>query len=136
MRYVIVAIIFVAGCTTQAPVLSIQDRAGLGAYMAYQAITVEKPPSPPSPAPSPDSGDTCDECGGSGKLGDGTVFVRCSACNGTGKKQDAPEPQPEIAPTVKAMTIGPERYAVPPKGDSRTFRKVCRNGKCHWEPVP
>lgn len=28
---------------------------------------------------------TCSNCGGSGKLGDGKIFVTCQACNGTGK---------------------------------------------------
>jgi len=30
-------------------------------------------------------GDTCQNCGGTGKVGDGTVFVPCAACDGTGK---------------------------------------------------
>ena len=29
--------------------------------------------------------DKCSNCGGSGKLGDGKIFVTCQACNGTGK---------------------------------------------------
>ena len=28
---------------------------------------------------------TCQNCGGTGKVGDGTVFVPCAACDGTGK---------------------------------------------------
>ena len=31
------------------------------------------------------SSDVCDNCGGTGKLGDGTVSVKCPICDGTGK---------------------------------------------------
>ena len=29
--------------------------------------------------------DKCANCGGSGRLGDGTIFVTCPVCKGTGK---------------------------------------------------
>ena len=141
MRCLAIVFVLVSGCTA-APVLTVQDRAGLGAYMAYEALTAA-PPAPPAPKPSPDNPDdgdeACGECGGSGKLGDGTVFVKCTACNGTGKKQDKPAPPPppappEITPAPAIPVV--ERYAVPPKGDPRTFRRVCRNGSCAWEPIP
>jgi hypothetical protein len=40
------------------------------------------------------SGDTCDNCGGTGKVGDGTVFVPCAACDGTGKTIKATDNKP------------------------------------------
>ena len=33
------------------------------------------------------SGDICDNCNGTGKVGDGRVFVECAACDGTGKSK-------------------------------------------------
>lgn len=35
-------------------------------------------------APAPASGE-CTNCGGTGKLGDGRIEVKCPACDGTGK---------------------------------------------------
>lgn len=49
--------------------------------------------SGPAPAPSPKPGDTCPNCKGTGKVGDGTVFVTCAACDGTGK---VPQPKVEL----------------------------------------
>ena len=137
MRCLLIACVLLSGCTA-APVLTVQDRAGLGAYMAYEALTAAVP-APPAPKPSPDNpddDDKCEECGGSGKLGDGTVFVRCTTCNGTGKKQDKPAP-PEVPPEPAAKPLPPavQTWATPPR-DGRTYRRVCDGkGKCHWELV-
>lgn len=35
----------------------------------------------------PNVSDVCDNCLGTGKVGDGTVFVTCAACDGTGKRK-------------------------------------------------
>tara|TARA_A100000172_G_scaffold80394_1_gene69835 strand:- start:887 stop:1219 length:333 start_codon:yes stop_codon:yes gene_type:complete len=35
----------------------------------------------------PDLGDLCLDCGGTGKVGDGTVMVKCQTCDGTGKSK-------------------------------------------------
>jgi hypothetical protein len=40
---------------------------------------------------------------------------------------------PPVVETYSAtVTIGPERYATPPK-DGRVYKKICNGGKCHWE---
>ena len=71
-------------------------------------------------------------------------MVTCGACGGTGRKKAAAFDTPESAEAFEAdelkQSAAPkvpvkERYAVPPK-DGRTFRKVCRDGVCAWEPVP
>lgn len=57
------------------------------AYTLAKHTTAVSPDNP-SPVPNPSGpkvGDTCDNCGGSGKVGDGTVFVTCSSCKGDGK---------------------------------------------------
>ena len=36
---------------------------------------------------APNVSDICDNCLGTGKVGDGTVFVTCAACDGTGKRK-------------------------------------------------
>lgn len=51
---------------------------------AAAAATASPAPLPPAPAPAP-SGE-CDNCNGTGKLGDGTVFVPCPVCGGDGVK--------------------------------------------------
>jgi DnaJ-class molecular chaperone len=37
------------------------------------------------PTPTPDAGE-CENCNGTGKVGDGRIVIKCSVCDGTGKK--------------------------------------------------
>ena len=168
-RYAAILLVLFSGCATAQPAMSLAEKCRLGAYLALHIAKEVPPLAVPSPD-KPDQGDTCDECGGAGKLGDGTVFVKCGACNGTGRKPASAFDTPASAEAFEAselkqeavdraarmdakaaaaakappvvetysvpVTIGPERYATPPKGDPRTFRKVCRNGSCMWEPLP
>jgi hypothetical protein len=161
MRYAALVLVFVAGCGAPAPALTLAEECRLGAWLALHVAKEAPPLSVPSPD-KPDQGETCEECGGAGKLGDGTVFVKCGACNGTGKKPAAAFDTPASAEAFEGMELkqeavdraarldaaaakaakpeapqaapGPERYAVPP-ADGRTYRKVCRAGSCAWEPV-
>jgi len=61
------------------------------------------------------SSDICENCSGTGKLGDGTVSVKCPVCDGTGKpatmKADPIHPRMD-APAVKqdAATSGGGTY--------------------------
>jgi hypothetical protein len=43
----------------------------------------------PSPTPTPAPSDVCENCNGTGKLGDGTVFVPCPICGGDGRLNNA-----------------------------------------------
>jgi hypothetical protein len=52
----------------------------------------------PAPSPGPSSGE-CENCAGTGKLGDGTITLTCTVCNGTGKKVNS-KPQAEPDPVV------------------------------------
>lgn len=134
-----------AGCNPTAPV-NTREQARLGAWLALHVAKVGPPQKVPSPD-TPDQGDKCPDCDGTGKLGDGTVFVKCQACNGTGRKPAAAFDSPESADAFEGEILRreavaraappapkPERYAVPPK-DGRTYRKVCRGGQCAWEPI-
>jgi len=116
------------GNALAADVLTVQDRASLGVHIAYALLKSNSPSPPPPPEPGPEPapapGETCDECGGVGKVGDGVVMLTCSACNGTGRKTSSPKPDK----AVKTEPVAPR--------DGRTYRKVCRNGVCTWEPVP
>ena len=161
MKWLTLAVlVLVAGCA-QPPALSLSEECRLGAWLALHVAHEAPPLKVPSPD-KPDQGDTCEECGGAGKLGDGTVFVKCGACNGTGRKPAAAFDTPASAEAFEAAELkqeavdraarleaaaakaakpeapqaapGPERYAVPP-ADGRTYRKVCRAGSCAWEPV-
>ena len=54
------------------------------------------------------SGDTCDDCGGTGRLGDGTVWVKCLACDGTGKRDRNPDDQAyQTEPPPAKMSTDP-----------------------------
>ena len=132
MRWLL-PIIVVAGCTAPPPAFPLREECRLGAWLALHVAHEAPPLRVPSPD-KPDQGDACDECGGTGKLGDGTVFVKCGACNGTGKKPAAAFDSPASAEAFKAAAAPPAPAAAPK--DGRTYRKVCRNGTCTWEPVP
>lgn len=97
MKYlvpVVAVLLLAAGCSPTGPVFSVQDRAGLGAFLAFEIVAND---SGATPVPTPDgapAGDWCDECtpGGvplypshPGKVGDGTVFNTCPVCGGTQK---------------------------------------------------
>ena len=76
------------------PALSftIPDRAGLGAFLAFEIVGNAGNVAPPAPdGGSAPAGSVCDECGGKGKVGDGTVMLTCNVCNGTGKKPGSVE---------------------------------------------
>ena len=119
------------------PALSLHEECRLGAWLALHVAHEAPPLKVPSPD-KPDQGDTCDECGGTGKLGDGTVFVKCGACNGTGKKPAAAFDPPEEAAAFKAAEAPPAKPTAQLQAprDGRTYRRVCRDGVCTLEPVP
>ena len=91
---------FATGCTpSPATVFSIQDRCGLGAFLAFEVVANSGGVAPPAPDGAP-AGDWCDECtvngkpiypSHPGKVGDGTVFSTCPVCNGTMKAQGSVE---------------------------------------------
>ena len=83
---VVVVAATIAGCAPTGPVFTIPDRAGLGAFLAFEVVGNAGTVAPPAPdnTPAP-AGSTCPECGGKGKVGDGTVMLTCPECNGTGK---------------------------------------------------
>ena len=97
MKYlfpVVALVVATAGCTPTGPVFTVPDRAGLGAFLAFEVVAND---AGATPVPTPDgapAGDWCDECtpGGvplypshPGKVGDGTVFNTCPVCGGTQK---------------------------------------------------
>lgn len=78
MRYAI-AILILAGCSTPS-VQSIDFVPAVSVAVGVAEVTGEVAPTP-DPTPSGE----CDNCGGTGKVGDGTVFVPCAVCGGDGK---------------------------------------------------
>ena len=91
---VVVVAAAIAGCSpSPSTVFTIPDRAGLGAFLAFEVVGNAGGVAPPAPDGAP-AGDWCDECtpGGvplypshPGKVGDGTVFNTCPECGGTQK---------------------------------------------------
>ena len=63
----------------------------LGVIEASAGAVVSSAPLDTVPDTVPE-GDTCENCNGSGKVGDGTVFVICPVCDGTGKIGSTQEP--------------------------------------------
>ena len=108
------------------------DRARLAADMAYAVVTVAAAPAPaPSPSPSPTpAADACPECNGTGKLGDGTVFVTCPDCNGTGKKTAAEPIEPPLVPIEPPLVPIKTPPAVSRAATSRP--PVVRRSSTRW----
>ena len=73
----------------------------LAAYEAYLVATAV-PPVPDMPCrPRPGK---CEECNGTGKVGDGTVFVPCGNCGGTGRVGESSAAPP---PACKPKPVAP-----------------------------
>ncbi len=74
--------VFLLSLLVAAPrVVTAQDAAPAIDFRAIAAAilaTLEEEPLPP--------GDACTDCNGTGKVGDGTVMVKCQSCDGTGRR--------------------------------------------------
>ena len=91
------AIFLSCGC---APEEAPQAAAYIPSLAAAVGIASEATRPKPEPEPEPDS-DICENCNGTGKVGDGTVFVECVVCDGTGKRvklSETPSVPPEDPP--------------------------------------
>lgn len=83
---VVMIVAATTGCSPTGPVFTVADRAGLGAFLAFEIVGNAGNVAPPAPDGSPaPSGSVCPECNGVGKVGDGTVMLTCNECGGTGK---------------------------------------------------
>lgn len=81
VRWLVCFFVVFAGC-----VASIPSDPMLTADLACEAARMAvKARQTPAPSPTPPT-NACDNCGGTGKLGDGRITVKCPACDGTGKK--------------------------------------------------
>jgi hypothetical protein len=80
VRWVIVFSVAFAGCVASMPADNgiDADLAAEGARLLMQLRQTR------NPIPQ---GDKCESCGGLGRLGDSRVFVKCQACDGTGKRK-------------------------------------------------
>jgi DnaJ-class molecular chaperone len=79
MRYLI-CLLFVSGCVMASLPADDSVSADLACETARIVVQMREQ-IPPTPA-----SDKCDNCGGTGKLGDGRIEVKCPVCDGTGKK--------------------------------------------------
>lgn len=93
MRYLAAILLLFAGCVPTPP------KANTYTPLISVAVGVaESSKVAPQPTPEPANG-VCSNCNGKGKIGDGTVFVTCPECNGTGKNKTSPPPP---LPTTEA----------------------------------
>lgn len=81
MRLILVSLVTIGGCVATLP----YDDASVTADLAVEVARVTVA-NRLKPEPKP-VGDTCENCGGTGKVGDGRVFVKCPECDGTGKRK-------------------------------------------------
>lgn len=82
----IIALILVAGCDGIAPGRGRDAKAIACGVLATNSIDSTPSPTPtPNPAPNPGP-KKCENCNGTGRVGDGRVFVPCPVCGGTGVK--------------------------------------------------
>lgn len=93
-----------------------------GRYLPAIAIAIATTPTTPQPAPPAPSG-ICTNCNGTGKLGDGTVFVPCPVCGGDGKlttagrtEADSSSVPRKEAPAVVPTSLTPDQQPTPMHG--------------------
>jgi hypothetical protein len=119
MRHLLLALLLLA-LPRAAFGLPVGELRRLAAYEAYLVATAV-PPTPCKPD-GPSRPGVCPECDGSGKVGDGTVFMECGRCGGTGKvSSSAPSfgatPQviapPVIVPSMPTPVPGPQAIRSP-----------------------
>lgn len=126
MRYVVLLTVFLGGCASPSSPFPLAEQQRLGAWIALH-VSGEQAPAP-APTPAPPQGDTCPDCGGKGTLGDGVVSVKCTTCNGTGRRQS------DVAPAKEPITQASKSISAPP--GPGTWRKVCKpDGTCEWQRV-
>jgi len=78
-----------AGCSPAAPP-DLRPFVAVAVRYSIQAAS--------APAPDVTPGGKCKTCRGTGKVGDGRVFVTCAACNGTGVEPKPGAPAAAVAP--------------------------------------
>jgi RecJ-like exonuclease len=83
VRFLLALCIVMVGCVMTLPADDSSLTAELAAETARALVQMR---ATPGPAPAP-VGDKCENCNGTGKVGDGTVFVKCPECDGTGKRK-------------------------------------------------
>lgn len=94
-----------AGCSLFSGGTIVDQSAGQGHGAAATTLAMTLAVSGGSaPVPDDDKSDVCPNCDGTGKVGDGRVFVTCQACGGTGKKKR--NDGPEITAIAPAMVEG------------------------------
>lgn len=109
-RIALVLLLFV-GCTPDVA----SDNSYAEAHVAVTLARWTALSTDIQPGPSPDGG-VCDNCGGTGRVGDGRVFVDCPVCDGDGKIEDAAgaglppldapqDPTPDTASTASSTII-------------------------------
>ena len=115
MKYTLLLLAVLGGCT-QAPVLTIPDRAGLGSYLAFCVVTSTDTTTPDNAPPAPNSETGCPECGdpATGLVGDGTIMLPCP-------NPDCPARRSEEPPTISEdewdemiNSIEPEEVRIKP----------------------
>jgi len=76
----IVALVVLSGCSPASPGRDRDAKALACGVLAVMPAGVAPSPSPrPSPTPT-----KCENCNGTGRVGDGRVFVPCPVCGGDG----------------------------------------------------
>jgi DnaJ-class molecular chaperone len=82
VRFAIVFLAAFAGCVATLP-----NDASITADLACETAraVVQMRAAVPTPDDKPKPGDKCPNCEGRGYVGDGTVRVKCSPCDGTGR---------------------------------------------------
>jgi len=116
-------------------VCSIASPAAAGEFLELAAgiVALHASPSPqPSPTPNPPvkPSSVCDNCDGVGKLGDGTVFVVCPVCKGSGKKTTSPGGAQAVVPRLPNGQAPVDPPSVRASTPSKALAGDCASGQC------
>jgi hypothetical protein len=93
MRKLLCLLFLLSGCSQQLSKVDYDyEKAHAAVTLAKYQLDLPDVVPGPKPEPGPQPGGQCENCNGTGKVGDGRVFVPCPKCGGDGITQSTSQP--------------------------------------------
>jgi hypothetical protein len=92
MRLLLIVFVLLAGCKPQLAKVDYDYERAHAAVTLGKYVSLPDVEPGPRPEPTPAPSGKCENCNGTGKIGDGRVFVPCPVCGGDGITQASKSP--------------------------------------------